>query len=366
MAMHTGVPERSLHPFAADGPARARAAAARLRRAALAVLACVLLFAGGLSTRAQDSTAYGVAVTPRNFPDFTEADVDEAFAIASRIGDYAVFINQWGELDLAAARLLVDKSRRAGLEPIVGLSPTALGEGRKELDLPEDLRRRASPWISFANPLIRAAFKATAVELARLQPPYLCLATEINFLALQRLDEYLHFASLYKETRLLVARVAPRTHVFVSFQWEWMRILDAREPHRVAEHRKLIDVFRPELDLIGLTTYPAPFHETPSDLAPDYFTWLAHHVLPTDEILLMEVGWPSRGSGSEAEQLQFVRALPRLLAGVNVSVVAWALLHDVDLPVFDDNLDSVGLVTVDGRRKPAFDAFRKLHESRRP
>ena len=318
------------------------------------------------SALAADPSAYGVAVTPRNFPDFTVEDVDEAFLVAKQIGDYAVFIYQWGRLDLQVPRLMVEKSRRAGLLPIIGLSPTTLGESRKELDLPADVRRRAASHISFANPVVREAFKRTAAELARLQVPYLCLATEINFLAMQRLDEYIHFARLYQETYALVKRIAPQTRIFVSFQWEWMRILDSRAPQRIADHRKLVDAFRPRLDVVGLTSYPAFFHDKPADLAPDYFTWLAHHVLPTDEILLMEVGWPTEGIGSEQEQRQFVRALPELLSGVNVSVVAWALLHDVGLEEFDANLSSVGLVTASGRPKPAFADFEKLHASSRP
>jgi len=338
------------------------------RTSIAAICACVLTAliastAGLWSSPAlaQGPTAYGVAVTPRNFPDFTIEDVDAAFPLAKRIGDYAVFIYQWGELDIHIPTLMVEKSRQAGLQPIIGLSPTTLGEGRKQLDLPVDVRRRAAPHISFANPVVREAFKQSAVALARLQVPYLCLATEINFLALQRLDEYLHFASLYRETYGLVKRIAPQTRVFVSFQWEWMRIVDSRAPHRIAEHRKLVDIFRPNLDVVGLTTYPAPFHDTPADLVPDYFTWLAHHILPTDEVLLMEVGWPTEGSGNEQEQRQFIRALPGMLRGVNVSVVAWALLHDIGLEEFDANLNSVGLMTTRGRRKPAFADFENLN-----
>ena len=101
-------------------------------------------------------------------------------------------------------------------------------------------------------------------------------------------------------------------------------------------------------------------------MKPDYFTWLGNHVLPTDEILLMEVGWPTEGGGNVQEQRQFVRALPGLLSGVNVSVVAWALLHDVGLEDFDATLNSVGLLTTKGRRKPAFADFKKLHASTRP
>lgn len=309
---------------------------------------------------ADEASAYGVAVTPRHFPNFTSDDVDEAFGLARELGSYAVFIYQWSALDGRIARQMVEKSRRAGLEPILGLSPTTLDQGRKELDLPSHVRRRAAPYISFANPVIRQAFKQSALELARLEVPYLCLATEINFLALQRLDEYLHFVTLYKETYALVKAVAPETRVFVSFQWEWMRILDARAPLRITEHTKLVNIFRPTLDVVGLTSYPSAFHDTPADLAPDYFTWIEHHVLSSDEVLLMEVGWPSEGSGNEQEQRQFVRALPVMLEGVNVSVVAWALLHDVGLEAFDANLNSVGLITTTGRRKPAFADFENL------
>jgi hypothetical protein len=169
------------------------------------------------SALAADPSAYGVAVTPQNFPDFTGEDVDEAFALAKQIGDYTVFIYQWGKLDPRVPRLMVERSRRAGLLPIIGLSPTTLGESRKELDLPADVRRRAAHHVSLANPVVREAFKRTAAGLARLQVPYLCLATEINFLAMQRLDEYIHFARLYQETYALVKHIAPQTRIFVSF-----------------------------------------------------------------------------------------------------------------------------------------------------
>jgi hypothetical protein len=42
----------------------------------------------------------GVAVTPRNFPHHTAADVDQAFRLAREVGQHAVFIYQWGELNL--------------------------------------------------------------------------------------------------------------------------------------------------------------------------------------------------------------------------------------------------------------------------
>ena len=325
------------------------------------VLACLFLAcaAGNGRTGAQKS-ALGIAVTPVNFPDHTLADVKAAFQTARALGDHAVFIYQWQHLDLKVAEMMVNMSRKAGMSPILAMSPTSLDQGRKELDLPADLHRRAGDSVSFANPVVRQEFKKVAVALARLQPDYLCLATEINFLAMQRLPEYLHFAGLYKEAYREVKRVSPDTKVFVSFQWEWMRILDAEEPFKIAEHSKIIDIFRPALDVIGLTTYPSPFHETPADMVPDYYSWIYRHARKTDEILLMEVGWPTGGSGSDSEQMAYIRRLPAFLEQVDVSVVAWALLHDINLAEFDADLNTVGLMTNSGRKKPGYREFKLL------
>jgi hypothetical protein len=305
----------------------------------------------------------GIAITPRNFPAHTVQDVEEAFQIAAELAEYAVFIYQWHELNLDVVRLMVEKSKKFGLSPILGLSPTTLDQGRKELDVPEDIRRKAYPSVSFANPIIRKSFVKAAQELARLHPPYLCLATEINFLALQRIEEYLHFASLYKKAYRAVKRISPQTRVFVSFQWEWVRILDAREPHKIKDHSKVIDIFRPRLDVVGLTTYPSPFHSLPAELPHDYYRWMYRHIHRTDEVVLMEVGWPTGGSGHNSEQQAYIQRLPELLSGVNVSVIAWALLHDVGLAEFDANLNTVGLIGPDGQKKPGYMDFKKLHDS---
>jgi hypothetical protein len=305
----------------------------------------------------------GIAITPKNFPRHTMTDIDEAFRMARELGDYAVFIYQWRNLNLETAKLMMEKSRQVGLIPVLGLSPTTLDKERKELDLPSSVQRKAGSNISFKNSVIRKAFKESAKDLARLEPPYLCLATEINFLALQRLNEYLHFASLYKEAYREVKRISPRTKVFVSFQWEWVRILDAKEPERIKEHTKVIEIFRPELDVIGLTTYPSLFHNSPADLPRDYYSWMYHHIKGTDEVFFMEVGWPTTGTGSEQEQADFIRRLPGLLKEINFNIVAWALLHDVSLTEFDANLNTVGLVRNNGQRKPGHNAFMLLKES---
>ena len=203
-----------------------------------------------------------VAMTPPNFPNHTIGAVKDAFRLVKHLGDHTVFIYQWSHIDLEVVKLMLKMSRDAQLIPILALSPTTLDQGRKELDLPADIRRRAGTSISFANPVIRLAFKKTAVELARLKP--------------------------------------------------------------------------------------------------DYYSWVYRHACKSDEILLMEVGWPTGGSGNEFEQLAYIKRLPSLLESVNVSVVAWALLHDISLPEFDADLNTVGLITNQGQKKPGYLEFKTL------
>jgi hypothetical protein len=73
----------------------------------------------------------------------------------------------------------------------------------------------------------------------------------------------------------------------------------------------------------------------------------------------MEIGWPAGGKGSEAGEGEFIDVLPRLMERVQPKVLAWSLLHDIN-GVFGADLATTGLLTADGRRKPAFEAFRRL------
>jgi hypothetical protein len=323
-------------------------------------LACTILLSGASHAGHLSYQQLGIAVTPRAFPNHTADDIQNAFTLAKKLGQSNVSIYQWGALDMNSVKFMHEKTRAMGMTSIIGLSPTTLDQGRKELDIPKDVRDRAKSAISFKNPVIRKAYKRAAVEIAKLKPDYLCLATEINFLALQRLDEYLHFASLYKEAYDKVKAVSPKTKVFVSFQFEWVRILDAKEPNKIKEHSKVIDIFRPKLDVVGLTTYPSEYHASPLEMPADYYSWIYHHIPRSDRVLLMEVGWPTKSSGTELEQVQYIARLRDLLQSVNVEVLAWALLHDVSLVEFDANLNTVGLIQQDGKFKPGLKAFDDL------
>jgi hypothetical protein len=299
-----------------------------------------------------------IAPTPARFPKHTAEDMKQMFATSAEIAKAAVFISQWSDENLFEhTTRSVAAARERGLQPIIGLSPTTLDQGRKELDLPAKLRW---PGASFGDADVKAAFVKAAEELARLKVPYLCLAPEINLLGLQRIDEYVRFAAAYKEAYRAAKKIAPETKVFVTFQYEFIRVVDNREPNKVVEHAKLIEIFRPELDLVGITSYPSGFYETPAALPANYYSHLKQYLKPGDEVMLMEVGWPSSGPGTPDEQAQFVRRLPQLLAGISPKATAWSLLHDVKLSAFGADLATTGLLAADGSEKPALRAWKEL------
>jgi hypothetical protein len=305
-----------------------------------------------------------IAPTPRNFPRHKPEDVQAMFDVAAGISQATVHIYQWSDPNLPTLPgRMAELARRRGLEPILGLSPTTLDQGRKELDLPRSLRGGRP---SFADGPIKAAFIRTAEDLARLKPRYLCLATEINLLGLQRIEEYVRFAALYKEAYHAVKKISPNTKVFVSFQYEFVRILDNKDPGKIADHSKLFEIFRPEIDIIAITTYPSGFYETPLEMPANYYAHLRKYLKPGEEVMVMEAGWPSGGKGTPSEQRQFIRRLPSLLADLSSGVTAWSLLHDVDLGAFGVDLSTTGLLSAEGGPKPALEEWKNLAKRARP
>jgi hypothetical protein len=303
----------------------------------------------------------GASLTPRHFPYHTADDVRQMFEMGRDLGTVAVFIHPWSQANLlAVAESVTTVSRQHGLATILGLGVTTLDSMRGRLDLPSDLRSDGGPEPSFRDEAVRARFARDVLALASLRPDYLCLATEINMLAHSNLDGYLALAETYRAVYPHIKAISPATKVFVTFQWELMWAMDLMSPGRIAEHTKLIDVFRPGLDVIAFTSYPSGFFGIPADMPLDYYSRIGNHLRPGDEVLFMEIGWPTRGRGTIEEQVAFIGRLPELMTNVRPSVVAWSLLHDSGLVIAYDDLFSTGLVNADGALKPGYDAFKRL------
>lgn len=303
----------------------------------------------------------GVALTPKHFPEHDGTDVAEMFELGREVGPYAVFIYQWSQADLVdVARQMIETSRKSGLTPVVAISPTVLQGARNEYDAPESVRRRVKGPLSFQNDKVHLPYIQAVLDLARLKPPYLCLATEINFLAFKDIKEYLTFAHVYKKLYPEIKKISPDTKVFVSFQWDFFQIMAKDEPDRIKEHKKLIEVFRPELDLVAFTSYPADHFGSPREVPESYYADILNYVPGSEEVMFMEIGWPTTGKGSEESQLAFIERLPRLMARLKPRMVLWSLLHDVKLEALGGELASTGLISAEGSKKRGFEAFIKL------
>jgi len=275
------------------------------------------------------------------------------------IGQYPVFIYPWSQPDLLdAAQRALDLSRREGLTAIVSLSPTVLGGFRSSYDAPQSVTERL-PYgkLSMAQSALNQAYIVTVLRLAALKPPYLCLATEINTMAIADPEEYVRLAYVYRFLYPIIKMISPETKVFVSFQWDLQRILD-QAMLLGNQSSPLIDLFRPQLDVLAFTSYPSTHFSRPSDMPSSYYSDLNRHAKPGEEILFTELGWPS-ANGNEVTQLNFIDSLPYLFAQVRPKIVVWSLLHDVQ-NILGGELGSTGLITTDGLRKPSYAAFRGL------
>jgi len=307
----------------------------------------------------------GVALTPRTFPATSADNVTDMFNLAGALGNVAAFIYPWSQPDfLAVATTMVSLSQQHQLVPILGLGITTLDNNRKELDLPQSVRIAAGANPSFTQEVVRNAFFQYAAALAVLKPPYLCLATEINFLGVANPTEYAAFVAAYKQAYALVKQISPETKVFVSFQWDLQVYLDFLDPHNIASHSALINAFRPALDAIVLTSYPYGMYTTPAEMPNFYYQLVYAHVGINETVMFMEMGWPTEANGTEANQVAFIERLPMMLSGIRPAAVVWSLLHDVG--VMPGDLFRTGLRYSDGRPKSGYDAFIKLQNAKVP
>ena len=304
----------------------------------------------------------GVALTPRTFPATNADDTTDMFRLGGAVGDVAAFIYPWSQPNLlTAAATMVSLSQQHHLAPMLGLGVTTLGNDRKDLDVPPRVRAAAGPNPSFAQAVVRNAFFQDVASLAALKPPYLCLATEINFLGIANPAEYAAFTAAYKVAYALVKQISPETNVFVSFQWDVQVYLDVVDPNSLAGHTALIDAFRPQLDAIVLTSYPSGMYATPADMPTSYYQHVYAHVRTDEPVMFMEMGWPTEGSGTEADQVAFIQRLPDMLSGIRPLAVVWALLHDIS--VLPGDQFRTGLRASDGRPKLGYEAFSQLQHA---
>jgi Tol biopolymer transport system component len=313
------------------------------------VAACAIAPPAGAEPAAPFRT--GVVVTPRGFPNHTAADVADMFQLDARVGSFSVVRVTWSDPErLSSVRWMVELARQANLDPVVELSPFKADELKgAALDPPREVGGGRA---SFSNPKLADAYAEFVVEVAKLKPSYLAVATDVNLVALSDAKEFAAFAAVYRTLYERVKQTSPETKVFVTFQW------DAMQGAKAQAGGQQLGALRPRLDLLAVTSDPVQlFRKTgPSGIPPDYYARIAGLRSGREEVFL-EVNWPSDGASGEASQVEYIRALPGLLAPLAPTMVAWTFLHDVKVLVFTVRK---GLISTDGTPKPAFAAFGAL------
>lgn len=247
------------------------------------------------------------------------------------------------------------------------IDPTDGATGRDRLvDLPVSLAGKR-----FDDPDVRAAFVSYAEYVAlNYKPAYMALGVEMNLYYEKNRDDFANFRSLYAQAYAAVKKQSPRTQVTVTLQYEDLQGLLPREDSHFASW-ELVRAFQPELDFVGISTYPSFAFATPERIPPNYYTQLRAFAdgLP---IAIAEMGYASEtgqqgvNSGTEAEQQAFVERVLGEAEAVPLLFAVWLAIWD---PTYAREtafapFQHIGLLRDNGEEKPAWAPFAEAARAR--
>ncbi len=320
--------------------------------------------------------ALALGVTP---PTLTLESILEVVARMPDLAEYALIQRDppWPQLLAgqtpdeiidAEYRDLVATLRDLGLGIILLVDPLDGLDRRRE---PESL---VSAGRSILEPEIVALHERWVLALAaRLQPDYLGLASEINTPAAHgRSDLYEAIRDMTNRLAPELRRLSPVSRLFVTFQVDdaWGRF-PGTDPS--VDQFALIDEF--DVDLIGLSSYPVFYFDSPADIPDDYYRRFAESAggRPLGQF---EGGWssapmPNGRPGSPDLQAEWVRRVEQLLDGVDALLWAHLMLTDLDLSSWGLAPDraatlslfaTMGLTDTSFAPKPAYAEWQRIHE----
>ncbi len=302
----------------------------------------------------------GVVPSPKSIPETTWDDTVAAYEETGRIAEVTMI---WtgkniGQYEKLKQNKVVTAIRVYGLKPVLTLNFATLkevpGSGLQYvIDAPDGVNADLSDsefrgmWINEARNIAR-----------EFQPEYFSLGNEINdyfYLHPEDLDDYL---SLFDEAYSAIKEVSPQTKVFVVFSYT--HLIDNKQ-------WGLFDSFNERVDLIGLTTYSWKHFDDPEDITDDYYTRLGQHT--SKPIAFTEIGWissESKGS-SEEEQARFLVRFLELTKNMDIEMVNWLFLHEVELTgivgsITEPETGTISLKRADGSKKEIYDVWLDLKE----
>jgi hypothetical protein len=261
----------------------------------------------------------------------------------------AVFGGSWGML------FIENYIRKNEMFPLIHFS--FIGQGFTPVSPPSI----KNP--SLNNPEWRTAYKDAVINVIKVSKPlFFSIGNEVNRWYQKYGDKaddpnaFRHYVSLYIEIYDTVKKISPATNVFCTFARE---IVDE---HRVAD-LSVLSMFPPDkMDYLVFTSYPYAVQgiNKPEDIPDNYYTEAANK-MPGKPFGFSELGWASSSFfGGEEGQKKFLEFASTKLTrdkGINLKLLAWAWLHDID-----DN-DNIGLKKRDGTAKKAYDYWKLLSTS---
>lgn len=299
----------------------------------------------------------GVLPTPSTEQSFAEAYEEAAV--------YVDFVPVWGKpspfytmaSDLSGSwgDTYVDKyTRDNGMFPLIHFS--FLGPG-VTLAVPPGMEGASLSDLDW-----RLAYKTAVLETVKaVRPLYISVGNEVNRwyekygAADGDPNGFQHFVTLYEDIYDAVKEISMQIQVFCVF---------AREV--VSEYREadlgVLSMFNhSKMDILAFTSYVHAVQgiNSPSDIPDDYYSRAAAY-MPGKRVAFTELGWPSLGAfGGEQGQADYLTDMAGRLTkdqGVNLYMLAWAWLHDLNAD------DETGLKQHDGTEKLAYAVWQELSE----
>jgi hypothetical protein len=322
-----------------------------------------------------------LSIVPPNWPrDRSETTYREALVQAGEIDRHVSLQLEWrdrltgGINDCRQFEALVGIARELGLEATLQfntytpLPPSTAGDALRLMlrnpFLPTDDEIGGPPAIrpSMTIQTLREAYIEQVACLAALEPPYLVLGPEVNFIYDHWPEEFTVFAEVYAEAYRRAKEASPDTLIGVSYQYDLLRDLYQR-----GRGWTVIDAMGPQ-DFVAFTSYydaSDPRHvayPVPTTIPADYYEPIRDVLGPDVKVIFTELGWSSHYAAGEQSQVIFVDRWSELLARVRPAMVIWPLQHDVAgyFTGIIEPINKVGLRDSSGRKKPVWDEIVRL------
>lgn len=316
------------------------------------------------------ATIKGYGISPLGFPADYSRFIDFLQEVGSLPDGGVMFNGAWredvvggsdaGEIPPTAITV-VEQAATYGYTPIIVFGWRS-DEGVYHISVPGNA---VNDW---SNEEAKDLFEKMLVDLAsQHHPPYLFLGNESDAYFISEPEDYAHWIDFYNRAYDAIKVVSPGTQVGPVFQYERLSGQGIFNGWTTPQWAALETHDLSKVDIVGLTVYPWLGVATPEEIPDDYFAPLLEHI-GDKPIGITESGWPGAFLGTETAweaspeaQIRFVDALDRILTGVNIKILNW--LHLNQMQRVDGNLtfwqafSSISLRDTEGNKRPVYDVW---------